>query len=369
MNSAAKAAIGGGLVIVLLPVVVLAMFVGSEIPANAACQAAAANPAAVAGGGAEQLGPDGTPTIIGTAVLPANQLLSWYRDNPDWATTVGPGQVPVDEVLATYYLVGGQEGVRPDLAFIQAAHETGGFTNSDARQINNFAGVAHYDDLAISGTGWATAEGGVIGHVQLLKRYAQGNDVALAMPDQSVEAGATAATFGALAGTWATDPNYWSSLARLYNAAGGSVADTTLCPTPAAPQGASSSGPVTVDYVQGVPVNANVKPQVEAMVAAAAADGVDLRLGNSYRSIDRQIELRRKNCGPSNYAIYDMPSGQCRPPTATPGASQHQLGLAIDFSNCSTQSTACWKWLNTNAATYGYFPLASEPWHWSTTGR
>ena len=152
-----------------------------------------------------------------------------------------PGQVPVGEVVASYYVAGAAEGVRPDLAFVQAVHEIGGFTNSDAQLINNFAGVAHYDQLAISGTGWATAEGGVIGHIQLLKRYALGNNAALALPDQSVQAGATATTFGALTGTWATHPGYWPALARLYNAARGTGAAELCTPAIAGPVTASGA--------------------------------------------------------------------------------------------------------------------------------
>jgi LAS superfamily LD-carboxypeptidase LdcB len=112
-----------------------------------------------------------------------------------------------------------------------------------------------------------------------------------------------------------------------------------------------------------------VGPNQTSVLTAAAADGVQLRLGNSYRSIDQQIQVRRTNCGTSDYAIYQMPSSQCRPPTAIPGTSQHQKGLAIDFTNCSSRSTACYRWLTGNAARYGYYNLPSEAWHWSTTGR
>ena len=125
---------------------------------------------------------------------------------------------------------------------------------------------------------------------------------------------------------------------------------------------------IQLAYVQGVPVNAAVANQVVAMINAAAADGVNLRIGNSYRSASHQVQLRRQNCGSSHYAIYQMPSSACRPPTAPPGRSQHQLGLAIDFSSCSSRSTACYQWLNGNASRFGYYNLPSEPWHWSTTG-
>ena len=132
-----------------------------------------------------------------------------------------------------------------------------------------------------------------------------------------------------------------------------------------------SPGPVDAGiqlaYVQGVPVNAQVAEQVSAMINAAAADGVNLRIGNSYRSVTNQIELRRQNCGNSYYAIYQMPAGNCRPPTGQPGQSQHQLGLAIDFAACS-RGSACFGWLSRNASRFGYYNLPAESWHWSTTG-
>lgn len=73
-------------------------------------------------------------------------------------------------------------------------------------------------------------------------------------------------------------------------------------------------------------------------------------------------------CGYTPDDIYDKPSGSCTPPTARPGMSMHEKGLAIDFANCSSQSTKCCKWLNANAGRYGLRNLASEPWPWSTTG-
>jgi len=132
---------------------------------------------------------------------------------------------------------------------------------------------------------------------------------------------------------------------------------------------APSDSGVALAYVQGIPVNAAVADQVVAMINAAAADGVSLRIGNSYRSVSTQIALRRQNCGSSYYAIYEMSSGSCHPPTAKPGQSQHQLGLAIDFANCSSRGSACYRWLAGNASRFGYYNLPSEAWHWSTTGR
>ena len=115
-------------------------------------------------------------------------------------------------------------------------------------------------------------------------------------------------------------------------------------------------------------INATIAAQVTAMLAKAKSEGLTLT-GGSYRSNASQIQLRIAHCGSSQYAIYQMPSSSCSPPTARPGQSQHEYGLAIDFSNCSSRSTACYQWLSRNAAAFGLQNLPSEPWHWSTTGR
>lgn len=70
----------------------------------------------------------------------------------------------------------------------------------------------------------------------------------------------------------------------------------------------------------------------------------------------------------SHYAIYEMPSGSCSPPTARPGTSNHERGLAIDFDRCSSRGTACYQWLAAHAAEFGLQNLPSESWHWSHDG-
>lgn len=124
--------------------------------------------------------------------------------------------------------------------------------------------------------------------------------------------------------------------------------------------------------VRGIRVHTSIAEAVEQLLAAAEADGITLS-GWGWRDNQTQIRLRRQHCGTSEYAIYRMPSSQCSPPTARPGRSQHERGLAIDFTynggSISSHRSPGFKWLNANAATYGLKNLASEPWHWSTTGR
>lgn len=100
---------------------------------------------------------------------------------------------------------------------------------------------------------------------------------------------------------------------------------------------------------------------------AANADNVNFIGSSCWRPTERQVELRRENCGTSNEAIYNMPSGSCSPPTARPGRSQHELGNAVDVSDCD-RGSARWNWLNANAGRFDVHQLPSESWHWSTNG-
>ncbi len=119
-------------------------------------------------------------------------------------------------------------------------------------------------------------------------------------------------------------------------------------------------------------VHVDIADNLERMLADAAAANINLG-GWGYRDHAAQIRLRKAHCGTSNYAVYHMPSSQCRPPTARPGASMHEQGKAIDFTyngrTIGTRSSPAFRWLSANAGSYGFKNLPSEPWHWSTNGR
>jgi len=124
--------------------------------------------------------------------------------------------------------------------------------------------------------------------------------------------------------------------------------------------------------VGGIAVHAAIAPRVQALLAAAHAAGVPLG-GWGYRSTAQQIELRRAHCGPTPEDVWLKPSSQCSPPTARPGASMHERGLAIDFHlagrSISTRESPGYRWLAENAASFGLFNLPSEPWHWSVNAQ
>jgi hypothetical protein len=114
-----------------------------------------------------------------------------------------------------------------------------------------------------------------------------------------------------------------------------------------------------------ITVAAQIAEDLRGLLGAAKGTGHNL-CGSGWRDPKRQIELRKKNCGTSHYAIYQMPSGQCKPPTAIPGTSMHEKGLAIDFSNVTSAKS---KWLKDNAARFGLYPCTcGEAWHYSTNG-
>ncbi len=96
---------------------------------------------------------------------------------------------------------------------------------------------------------------------------------------------------------------------------------------------------------------------LNAMIQAAAADGVNLAIGNTYRDYETQAAA---------YRAYK--AGEKSAPVASPGTSNHGWGLAVDFSSLATDS-AEFQWLVANAAKYGYTnPFGTsnptEPWHW-----
>jgi LAS superfamily LD-carboxypeptidase LdcB len=120
-----------------------------------------------------------------------------------------------------------------------------------------------------------------------------------------------------------------------------------------------------------ITVDGSLASNLSSLLRSASAAGLNM-CGGGYRDPAEQIALRQAHCGSSDYAIYEAPSSACSPPTARPGTSMHEQGLAIDFT-CGGDTigagSACFGWLAAHAAGYGLHNLSSEPWHWSTNGQ
>lgn len=144
---------------------------------------------------------------------------------------------------------------------------------------------------------------------------------------------------------------------------------TTSTTPPSLPAGVVTWDEIT--YVGGIPVHKSIASKVSGLLNAATAAGFSLS-GGGYRDSQSQINTRMANCGTTYYDIYLKPSGLCTPPTAIPGRSMHERGLALDLKSggflITSRSNPAFIWLSANAAKYGFYNLPSEPWHWSTTG-
>lgn len=148
----------------------------------------------------------------------------------------------------------------------------------------------------------------------------------------------------------------------------GAGTGTTAPPSTTAPIVVKRPPLVTVG---GITVNAAIGDRLKGLLDAGRAAGFTFG-GYGWRDINSQIALRRQNCGTSDFAIYQMAPDQCSPPTARPGASLHEQGLAVDFSVngkfLTSRTDPAFVWLSANAPRFGFINLPSEPWHWSTTG-
>lgn len=125
--------------------------------------------------------------------------------------------------------------------------------------------------------------------------------------------------------------------------------------------------------------------QFEQLINAAKTAGYTLT-GGACRSQSAQIELRKKNCGGNTTDA----SAKCDPPTALPGKSNHESGVAVDFvcngklinwqtnqnapdyhknMGINPETKSCYDWLLTNAPKYEFkYNFYKENWHWSYNG-
>lgn len=155
-------------------------------------------------------------------------------------------------------------------------------------------------------------------------------------------------------------------------AAAGKAATSNATPRASrAPSAPRVSGSISLTTVRGITVATSMADSLEALMAAAEADGFNLG-GGGYRSSDGQVATRRANCGTTDYDIYEKPASECSPPTARPGQSMHEQGLAVDFTwngkLIQSRGNAAFGWLSRNASRFGLANLPREPWHWSTNG-
>lgn len=151
--------------------------------------------------------------LIGLPRLSAEDLSGWFEQSP-YRSKIA---TPITDIALWFIEEGRAEGIRGDVAFVQAVLETGGFTNSDSVLRHNYSGIGHYDNLK---AGWAfpSARDGVRAQIQLLKSYAV-KQPAYAQPlvDKRLRGPAGCCdSWGDLTKKWATDPTYGPKVMLLY---------------------------------------------------------------------------------------------------------------------------------------------------------
>jgi hypothetical protein len=119
-----------------------------------------------------------------------------------------------------------------------------------------------------------------------------------------------------------------------------------------------------------VPLHRAAATAWAALVEAARIEGMAHPLlvpVSGHRTAARQQELW------DNALVRYGSAEEARRWVAMPGGSAHHsgraidcwLGSACDSSNVEKQRrTAVWQWLDSNAASYGFYPWPVEPWHW-----
>ncbi|WP_432505254.1 M15 family metallopeptidase [Kineococcus arenarius] len=140
--------------------------------------------------------------------------------------------------------------------------------------------------------------------------------------------------------------------------------------------------PAELVTVGGEEVGAVAAPDLTALLAAARADGVDLRITSGYRSREHQRAVHERAVRRDGLAVAESVS-------ARPGHSEHQTGLAVDFGSGSEpgcglgscfEGTPEGRWLAERAGLFGFllrYPAgytevtgyAHEPWHYRWVGR
>ena len=125
-----------------------------------------------------------------------------------------------------------------------------------------------------------------------------------------------------------------------------------------------------------------------AMQAAAARDGVDVRMQSGYRSVKYQTTLYNNKT--QYYRNKGLSEADARAKAAAivnpPGYSEHNCGLAADMNSpehtsldTGFENTAAFRWLCEHAVEYGFilrYPkeaeavteITYEPWHWRYVG-
>ncbi|MED1305512.1 M15 family metallopeptidase [Bacillus thuringiensis] len=150
---------------------------------------------------------------------------------------------------------------------------------------------------------------------------------------------------------------------------------------------------VTENAHPNMKIDKRISSDYQDMVAAAKADGINLYLRSSHRTIELQRTYYESTF--KSYKSQGLSDEDAKAKTLEyiqyPGASEHHTGLALDIISVEWQNTAkhltehfdntdSFKWLDEYAAEYGFiirYPKGKEnitgvnyePWHYRYVGK
>lgn len=136
-----------------------------------------------------------------------------------------------------------------------------------------------------------------------------------------------------------------------------------------------------LEIAPGVVLQRDAATALQQLQAAAAADGIDIRVLSAFRSIALQKRLFFDVKSERNQSAIERARV-----SAPPGFSEHSTGYAVDLGDgrdpsanlsASFERTAAFAWLEANANRFHFhlsFPegnrqgVSYEPWHWRFEG-
>lgn len=165
-------------------------------------------------------------SVLGHSRVTAHQIARWY----DSKRRSSAATVPVATLAQMYIEEGALEGVRGDVAFVQAMIETGWLTFPGAGQVraeyNNFAGMGAVDGGSVAGPlQFPDARTGVRAQIQHLRAYGDrtvtcrnfATPVVTPRCNLVVPKGKAPLWSDFGNGNWATDPGYAAKIEKLYS--------------------------------------------------------------------------------------------------------------------------------------------------------
>ena len=152
---------------------------------------------------------------------------------------------------------------------------------------------------------------------------------------------------------------------------------------------ADFTAPKLTQLINGQAVDERCYPDLQEMMDACRAAGLQPLICSSYRTGQTQAELYENKVQGLIAAGYDEKTARAEASSvvAVPGTSEHQLGLAVDIVDMNNQNldksqenTPVQKWLMEHSWEYGWilrYPgdksditgIIYEPWHYRYVGK